>query len=92
MKDYGGAYEALRFAETNIPPHAMDDDRMWKSLSYRYRDIARGYHDRGDTDSAVVALEDLLRVNPDLGSADAIQSILDLWKTEKDQPEESAIP
>ena len=92
MEDFGGAYEALRFAEANIPPHAMDDDRMWKSLSYRYQDIARGYHERGDTDSAVVALEDLLRINPDLGNADAIESIIEAWKATKSQPEGVDIP
>jgi hypothetical protein len=92
MKQYGGAYEALQFAEANIPPHAMDDNRMWKSLSYRYRDIARGYHDSGDIDSAKVVLEDLLRLNPDIGSMDAIDSILDLWKTPQPETQSVVVP
>ena len=92
MDDYGGAYEALQFAEANIPLHAMDDDRMWKALSYRYRDIARGYYDRGDIDSAVVALEDLVRINPDLGNANAIATIIETWKASKAQPESTVAP
>ena len=87
LEDFSGAYKALKFAETNIPPHAMDDGRMWKSLSYRYRDIARGFHDSGNTDSAVVALQDLLRINPDLGNADAIGSIIEAWKAANQQSE-----
>jgi hypothetical protein len=92
LEDLGGAYKALQFAEANIPPHAMDDGRMWQSLSYRYRDIARGYYDRGETDSAVVALQDLLRINPTLGNADAIESIIETWKTTKTQPESIVVP
>jgi hypothetical protein len=87
LKDYSGAYEALKFAEVHIPPHAMDDGRMWKSLSYRYRDIAIGFHDNGNTDSAVVALRDLLRINPDLGNEDAIGSIIEAWKEANKQNE-----
>lgn len=87
----GQAYEALRFAEENIPPHAMDDRRMWQSLSYRYRDIARGFYDANKPDSAAMALEDLLRMNPDLGrGGDAIQTIFQLWKEENEKRE--AIP
>ncbi|HCK11719.1 MAG TPA: hypothetical protein DHW45_17725 [Candidatus Latescibacteria bacterium] len=79
-KDFGGAFEALQFAEMNIPPHAMDDDRMWRALSLRYRDVARGYYDQGNRDSSRVALENLLRMNPELGSQNEIGQIFNLWK------------
>ena len=92
MEDYGGAYEALQFAKYNIPPHAMDDGRMWQSLSYRYRDIARGYFNKGQTDSARVVLQDLLRMNPDLGSIDAIESIIELWSTTEPEPQKVVVP
>ena len=92
MEDLGGAFKALQFAEANIPPHAMDDSRMWQSLSYRYRDVARGYHNRGNTDSAVVALEHLIRLNPSLGDADAIESIIESWKAAKEEPKAGVVP
>ncbi|MEE2753962.1 MAG: DUF2723 domain-containing protein [Candidatus Latescibacterota bacterium] len=92
MEDLGGAFQALQFAEANIPPHAMDDSRMWQSLSNRYRDIAGGYHDRGDTDSAIVALEHLIRINPSVRDADKVESTIESWKAMKAEPEAVVVP
>lgn len=92
MENYDEAYQALKFAETNIPPHAMDDDRMWKSLSYRYRDIAKGYLLSGNRDSAVAALKDLLRLNPELGDTSGIEEIFDLWRPASPDSQQPVVP
>ena len=92
MEDFGGAFAALQFAEENIPPHALDDDRMWTSLSYRYRDIARGYFDRGDRDSAVVALRKLLHMNPNLGDESGIDTLFGLWQSSEPESQKVVVP
>ncbi len=81
---YGNAMTALAFAEANIPPHALDDASMWVPLSYRYRDIALGFHEAGKTDSAVVALERLINLNPNIANADEVGTIIDAWRSEAD--------
>ena len=79
---YGNALTTLAFAEKHIPPHALDEASMWVSLSYRYRDIALGYQQGGKVDSAVVALERLIDLNPDLANADEVGAIIDTWRAE----------
>tara|TARA_Y100000588_G_scaffold225334_1_gene239255 strand:- start:8686 stop:11199 length:2514 start_codon:yes stop_codon:yes gene_type:complete len=79
---YGNALTTLAFAEKYIPPHALDEASMWVSLSYRYRDIALGYQQGGKVDSAVVALERLIDLRPDLANADEVRAIIDTWRAE----------
>ena len=79
---YANAMATLGFAEQHIPPHALDDADMWVPLSYRYRDIALGYQEAGKIDSAVVALERLISLNPSLTNADEVGSIIDTWRAE----------
>ena len=84
VEQYANAMTTLAFAEQHIPPHALDDASMWVPLSYRYRDIALGYQKAGKVDSAVVALERLISLNPTLENADEVGSIIDTWRTETD--------
>ena len=84
VEQYANAMTTLAFAEQHIPPHALDDASMWVPLSYRYRDIALGYQKAGKVDSAVVALERLISLNPTLANADEVGSIIDTWRTETD--------
>ena len=79
---YANAMATLGFAEQHIPPHALDDAGMWVPLSYRYRDIALGYQEAGKIDSAVVALERLISLNPSLANPGEVGSIIDTWRAE----------
>lgn len=89
---HGNAFTALQFAEEYIPAHALNDRSLWRSLSFHYREIALGYNQEGKADSAVVALEHLLRLNPGLENADAVQSVIDAWRDVEPEPETLIVP
>ena len=80
----GKAFEVLQRAEALIPPHALDSPLTWASLASRYREVMRLYHETGQTDSAVLCLEELVRVDPGVEDRDRIEAIIQSWQTQQD--------
>ncbi|MDP6778741.1 MAG: DUF2723 domain-containing protein [Candidatus Latescibacteria bacterium] len=80
----GKALEVLQRAEELIPPHALDSPLTWASLASRYREVMRLYHEAGQTDSAVLCLEELVRVDPGVEDRDRIDTIIRSWKAQID--------
>jgi len=77
---YTEAFEVLQKAEKLVPAHATDERATWAYLSDRYRDIAKGFAEKGEVDSAVVAVEELLRTSPDLADREKIEDLVRTWK------------
>jgi len=83
---YSEAFRVLQKAETRVPPHAIDGLEAWSFLSERYRDLAKGFADAGNIDSAVLSVEELLRATPpDLPDRDRIEDLIRTWKNRDSQ-------
>jgi hypothetical protein len=78
--DLGKAYDTILFAEKTIPAHALDESGIAQAVSFHFRDVAMKYRDRGNVDSAILSLEQLLRLNPGISNKEAVRQVIETWK------------
>lgn len=83
----GLALHTLRQAEMHVPPHALEASGTWDALANHYRQVALKYVESNRIDSALISLEELIRVNPEVEDRAEIEATINTWKAAVDSPE-----
>ncbi|MBB27823.1 MAG: hypothetical protein CME25_02855 [Gemmatimonadetes bacterium] len=78
------AFQTLQKAEVLVPPHSLDTPLVWASMANHYRQTALKFAEAGRPDSALVCLEELIRLDPETTDRQQIEETIRTWQHQID--------
>ena len=81
------AFQTLQKAEVLVPPHSLDTPLVWASMANHYRQTALKFAEAGRPDSALVCLEELIRLDPETTDRQQIEETIRTWQHQIDSLE-----